>query len=247
MRTAIFFIALLFQFTITSGQRSGSQWTQAFPITDYIMDLNDSIKLVQVHLPEGYTIKEKQVGVLYGVYNSSNADVVEKGMGRCNLIKGNYYYFTIGQNTSGLPLRQGDLLYVMMDTTAIWHGQIPKIAAHAIILKNVYEEPFYERYDVHTRWTEAREKNLIDSIVADIRYTGRYFSDKQPSMDQLIATGGYKDKKLLSVMTSCQIADVRSFLGYMLARPRIYAGGQWKVSEIFATWLSSGAPVAAGN
>ena len=79
-------------------------------------------------------------------------------------------------------------------------------------------------------------------MVADIRFTGQYFIANNPSIDKLINSGDYKGQKTLYVMAECQPADLVKFLEYMLARPRLYAGREWKISEIFATWLSEGAP-----
>ena len=53
----------------------------------------------------------------------------------------------------------------------------------------------------------------------------------------------YKGKKVLSVMIACKSSYVKDFMSYIIARPRLYAGKKWKISEIFATWLVEGAPV----
>jgi hypothetical protein len=83
---------------------------------------------------------------------------------------------------------------------------------------------------------------VIDSIVADIKFTGNYFIENNPAIDKPINSGDYKGKKTLYVMSECGPGDVIKFLDYVIARPRLYAGREWKVSEIFATWLSEGAP-----
>jgi hypothetical protein len=55
--------------------------------------------------------------------------------------------------------------------------------------------------------------------------------------------GGSRDGKMvLNTMKVCSTEDVTDFLEYMIARPRLYSGRQWKISEVFATWLSEGAP-----
>ena len=62
-----FFIGLLFV-CIPAIAQDNSTWVRAFPITDYMIDLNDSIKLVQVELPDDLQFKEKQLGVTRGGY-----------------------------------------------------------------------------------------------------------------------------------------------------------------------------------
>jgi hypothetical protein len=235
-------IAFLFITTVCSAQKDTTKWLRAFPITNYSIDLNDSTKVVQLQMPDGHLIKDKQIGVLYGVYKNSKDDAVEKGYGRCYLIKGDYHYFTIGNNKSGMPIEEGDLLYTPMSKTNIYYGQLPQISTHFIRLLNVYDEPFFDRYTIFLHWTPDDEKKVIDSLVADIKFTGGYFLNEAPSMNVLIKTGDYKGNKVLDVMTNCNSADVIAFLDYIIARPRLYAGKEWKVSEIFATWLSEGAP-----
>lgn len=218
------------------------QWLRAFPITSYIVDGNDSIKIVQLEMPDGIVLKEKQLGVLKGVYETKHSDTASKGFGRCYLIKENYYYFAIIGNNSGEAIKGGDLLYTLMDKTNIYYGQVAKLAGHFIRLQSVYEEPFYDRYLIFNKWTKDDEEKLLDSVIADIRFTGNYFLENDPSMNIEIKSGPYKGKKVLSVMTECQKNDVINFFDYIIARPRLYAGKTWKVSEIFATWVSEGAP-----
>lgn len=225
-----------------TGQPDSSRWLRGFPITDYMVDLNDSVRLVQLEMPEDIQLKEKQLGMLWGVYSNGKEETVQKGYGRCQLIKGQYFYFAIGNNSSGFALKKGDLLYTFMDKTPIWYGQVPKLAGHFIRLQNVYEEPFYDRYAVFRSWSEAREKAILDSMITDIRFTGKHFFDTDRSMDKPITKGDYKGKTILQMMMDCTAADLRDFMDYILARPRLYAGLDWKVSEIFATWLSEGAP-----
>ncbi len=241
MRVLIF-LSFIF-FSITSfAQPDTSKWLRAFPITDYMLELNDSTKVVQIQMPDAYSLKEKQLGLIWGVYDKSKDETVEKGYGRCHHIKGDYYYFSIGHNISGKQLKKGDLLYTLMDKTNIYYGQIPQIASHFIRLQDVYEEPLFDRYSIFSYWTEADEKKVIDSMVADIKFTGKYFIENNPSIDKPINSGDYKGKKTLHVMAECKSADVIKFLDYVIARPRLYAGRDWKISEVFATWLSEGAP-----
>jgi hypothetical protein len=167
---------------------------------------------------------------------------VQKGYGRCNLIKGVYYYFSIGHNSSGEAIHEGDLLYTFVDKPSVYLGQVPKLAAHFIEWQDVYEKPFYDRYRVFREWTAADETALVDSMVKDIRFTGKYFQENNPSMDKLITKGTFKEKKVLSVMAACLPEYVRNFMDYVIARPRLYAGKQWKLSEVFATWAAEGAP-----
>lgn len=225
-----------------AAQTGPGKWIRAFPITNYTVDLNDSTKLVQVQMPAGLSIADRQLGLLRGVYHESNIDTVQKGYGRCYLIKGDYYYFAIGHNTSGKAITEGDILYTFMDTTTIFYGQLPKLAAHYIELQDIYEKKLFDRYSIFNQWPPEDEKAAIDSMVKDIKFTGNYFIQNNSSMDKLITEGQFKSQKVLSVMANCQPAWVKDFIDYVIARPGLYAGKEWKTAEVFATWLAQGSP-----
>lgn len=247
MKKLCFIAALLSGINLFAQTDTANKWLRAFPITDYMVDLNDSTKVVQLEMPEDGKLKENQLGLLWGVYHTSKEDAVQKGYGKCHLIKGVYYYFSIRNNKSGHPLKKGDLLYTFMDRTNIYFGLAPQMASHFILLKNVYETPLYDRYTIFLNWSEDDERRLIDSVKSDIQFTGQYFIQNNPSMDKLISQGEYKGRKTLYIMAECQAEDIKKFFNYILARPGLYAGKEWKVSEIFATWLSEGAPTILSN
>jgi hypothetical protein len=231
-----FLLPLLFFAIAVSAQTDSTKWLRAFPITDYMVDLSDTVKVVQLEMPEGVEIKENQLGLMYGKYSGDKANVVQKGFGRCHLIKGSFYYFAIHHDTA-TTIKAGDLLYTFMDKPAVYDGFFTRLAAHFIRLQDVNGNNFYDRYTIFNGWSESEEENTIDSIQKDIRYTGKYFLEQKPGMDQPITTGFYQGGKILSVMAECTTDDIKKFLQYVLDHPRLYAGNEWKVTEIFATWL----------
>ncbi len=236
MRVHLLFLAILITSSVQS-QMEG-KWLRAFPITDYIVELDDSTRVVQLEMPEGFRIPDKQLAVAYGVYKNSSADVVGKGYGRCHLIKGVYHYFSIGKNHSGVPLQEGDLLYMHLDTTKIHYGRIPQLSSHFIRFQNIYEVPFYDRYLVFNQWSLAKEEEILDSMLVDIRFTGQWLKDNNGSQDQSITGGRYEGKSIFEVMIGCSREDLLHFLDFVLEFPRNYAGGSWKLTETFATWVS---------
>lgn len=246
MKKIFLLLFILVSFT-TFGQEDSTKWLRAFPITDYITPLTDTIKIVQVNLPQGLTIREKQLELLKGMYRGNHADTITIGSGRCNLIKGNYYYFTIDFLKSGKQPRGGDLLYTFMNKPAVYAGNMLRVASHYILLKDVYENPLYDRYTIFSQWTKNDEDRVMDSIVADIHFTGDYFLKNNPEMNIKIKSGKNQDKPVLNTMIACTKKDVIDFFAYMIARPSLYAGQEWKVSEVFATWLSEGAPTVIKN
>lgn len=238
----ILIAALLSLPLISFAQEDSAKWLRSFPITDYMVQLNDSTTIVQIIPPGGTDIKEKQLALLEGVYNDSPADTIEKGFGRCQLIKSDYYYFPIHLNRKSILPKKGDLLYIFVEKNGIYSGRIPLLALHCIELTDVHDNLIYNKEMVFYHWNETDEKNVIDKMMEDIRFTGKYFLESNPSMNKIIDKGPYKGKPVLNCMIDCASKDVNDFLNYMIARPRFYAGRKWKVSEIFATWLTEGAP-----
>ena len=240
----LFFLSmfLLVRDNTFSQQDSTKGWVRAFPITDYMIDLTDSVKLIQIHLYEGTSIKEKQVGLLKGIYRDRHSDTMTIGAGRCYLIKGEYYYFTVNYKQTGILPREGDLVYTFVEKPKVYKGQIIMLATYFIGLQSVYEERFFDRYFVFREWTKQKEEALIDSLLADIHFTGNYFLENNPGMNVKVTGGRYDGEMVLTTMIKSTRKDLTDFLDYIIARPRLYAGKEWKISEIFATWLSAGAP-----
>lgn len=224
------------------SQSDTNNWVRAFPITGYIVDLNDSVKLVQVHLYDGTSLKEKQTGLLRGIYRDKNSDTVTIGSGRCYLIKGGYYYFAVNYKKSGVLPREGDILYTIVEMPYVYKAQFVRLAMHFIGLRNAYEQRLYDRYAVFNEWTKQNEEAVIDSLVNDVHFTGKYFLENNPEMNVRISVGRYDGKMVLNTMITCTKNDIQDFLDYVIARPRLYAGREWKISEVFATWLTSGSP-----
>lgn len=242
MKKTVVIAFLLLCSSLCFAQADTSKLLRAFPITNYLIELNDSIKVIQLHLPDGPAIKDKQIGLLRGVYNNIHSDTSMIGVGRCHLIKGDYYYFSINHKASGRIPKVNDLLYTFVDRPAIYNGRIVKIAAHYIGMQNVYETSLFDRYQIFQNWKANDEQACIDSMRTDIQFTGDYFLNNNPSMNVKVTDGKYKGQMVLNLMIKCVNEDVKDFLDYIIARPRLYAGREWKISETFATWLSEGAP-----
>ncbi|MFN4150415.1 MAG: hypothetical protein ACK4IX_05685, partial [Candidatus Sericytochromatia bacterium] len=60
--------------------------------------------------------------------------------------------------------------------------------------------------------------------------------------------GGLYDSMLMSdIMENVSSQEIGFFLAYVKVKPKIYLGSNWKISETFATWLSSGSPMVEKN
>ena len=114
------------------------------------------------------------------------------------------------------------------------------LVKNGIIFQSVNEKDYYNYYDATTSITSAKEKVIIDSMVADIKYVGKYYS-KDKANFPIIEKGKYKGKNVLDVMLAANSAEVYNFLRFVEENNTPYLANTWKISETYATWLVNGA------
>jgi hypothetical protein len=233
------------------AQRDSVTAVFAFPITEYMPEKNDSLAIVQVQLPDASVVDIglNRLGVLRRRYQSGRPyDTAVIGWGRCRLVKGDHRYFGIHLNNKNEP-QPGDLLFMQLTIPLAYNGYLFPLSRNYIHLQMVDDRYVYRREDVYTFTSAADENKILDSLVADIRYTGRAMSEQGSNDDQLVNSGMFKGQKMFAAMQAATRSQLISFLKYMNARPQKYAGHSWKISEIFATWMVSGAPevIPIGN
>ena len=199
------------------AQKDSVEKIFAFKITDYIKPLTDSSSVVQVFKSTSFpvAINDKQLGVLNHCYKTGiKLDTAMIGWGRCNLIKGEYYYFGIRLKKMQQPA-EGDLLYLQAKVAYVYDGLLLNVMNHALQFINVYGLPFMK---------------------------SNAMFQQMPEQNQIIKDGIYKGEKLFTAMLFAKRSELELFLKYIIARPKNYAGNSWKISEIFATWIDGGTP-----
>lgn len=234
----IIFCAVYAGLTLTAQTKK----IAAFPITDYMIQLNDSVQVVQVQLPERMSIAMSAGCILKSVYSGTKDTVADLGIGKCNLIKAPYYYFTIRLKQVQRMPQKGDLLYAFVNLPDFYSGYLFDVVKHHITINSVEERKLLDMNMAISFKDSAAEQSVIDSLVNDVHYTAREMIAQQNNQDMTLQKGLFKGKKLFASMQVITDKEVIAFLKYINARPKIYAGGTWKFSEIFATWMSSGTP-----
>lgn len=228
------------------AQNTGSK-VFAFPITDYIIRNSDTVQIVQIQLPDGLSIKERTVGILKSKHIKGDKELQEIGYGKCYLIKGDYYYFSVMIKRGNRLPSVGDLLYTTIDLPDTYDGVLYKVARHAITFSKIDETPLMLLKDVLTINNSATEETFIEQFVEEVKYTGTTMLAQNDNQNMVIDKGTYKDQKLFTLMQGIQQKDIKDFLEYIVARPAIYSGKNWKFAEIFATWTTEGAPTVIKN
>lgn len=216
LRLPVIFLFLILNNQL-KAQKDSIEKIFAFKITDYIKPLTDSTSAVQVFKSTSFpvAINDKQLGVLNHCYKTGiKLDTAMIGWGRCNLIKGEYYYFGIRLKKMQQPA-EGDLLYLQAKVAYVYDGLLLNVMNHALQFINVYGLPFMK---------------------------SNAMFQQMPEQNQIIKDGIYKGEKLFTAMLFAKRSELELFLKYIIARPKNYAGNSWKISEIFATWIDGGTP-----
>ena len=225
------------------AQKDSTEAYFTFRITDYTIKLDDSTTIVQIGVPDAWPLKisDKEFGVLKNRYQQGvEYDTNMIGFGRCHLIKDEWHYFAIHQYRKQVP-KQGDLLVTKCKLPKLYTGLLFNLARYGISLTRVDEEQFYHSAEVFYM-RPASEQEFLDSMIADIRYTGKAMLAQKNGQDQSIKGGLFNGKKLFATMQRVTREQLEKFLKYVAARPTKYAGNTWKLSEIFATWMVSKTP-----
>jgi hypothetical protein len=136
----------------------------------------------------------------------------------------------------------GDLIQIALyASTPAPESRQFQLAAQGVFLQDIFGNDFYFLDDLlwgHSGWTE---QEAIDSMVRDIRYVGsEMVAMGEP--DYVVENGPYAGPSLYAIMQAATVSDLEAFIDFVLKRPAKYRGGHWKVSEVFATWVSEGAP-----
>jgi len=246
MKKILVFLMMVFFASRCMAQDQTKKDLFAFTITNYIVSVNDSMVIVQVEMPEEpkNILEMKKLGLLKHNFSNAPDDTASIGVGKCQLIKGNYYYFGLHLNEKNNLPKGNDVLYVFTDYPATYKGRIYGLIRNAIYLTHVTENKFYEFGDA-ALLDENKENSLIDSLVADIKYTATQMLHQNNNQDQIIKGGIFNGKKLFAAMQTITRDYVKLFLDYVIARPKKYAGNNWKVSETMATWMINETPTVA--
>ncbi|MFN8672882.1 MAG: hypothetical protein U0457_12470 [Candidatus Sericytochromatia bacterium] len=114
-----------------------------------------------------------------------------------------------------------------------------KVSEMNIIFTNNHDVPMYKpKKDSFAGFTKSEENIIMDIALEAIKECAP-FMEAQPEIE----AGFYGGKKPFDVMINVTTQDILLFLGYVVAVPEMYTSQKWKISETFATWIVSGAPM----
>jgi hypothetical protein len=196
--------------------------------------------------PSCVKLTEHQTFLLQSAWQQNGDSVVSIGAGTVNMMNDT----TVEMNATlfdGKKIHKGDMaMFLVPLQKPVNDTLFFKMARLDIILKNVEDSLFYDRNQMLENASAYGTEKLLEAMVNDIRHTGKEMKAQNNSQDMEITGGIYKGQRLFDMMQKATTQDLLKFLLYVYARPDKYKAHEWKVSEIFATWVISEAPVVMG-
>jgi hypothetical protein len=135
----------------------------------------------------------------------------------------------------------GDLVELPLALSGIAEpGLVFEMERLNVILTDIYDEPIVEEDILFFEYGVGVEEQALAAMAEDIRFVAGEMRGQMD--DPAVEEGSYAGNSLFDVMEKATEEDVVAFLTYVKNRPARYTGHNWRVSEVFATWVVEGAP-----
>lgn len=191
----------------------------------------------------GFTYEiESLQGEVQGIYKEGETDR-NKVLGTAKLLDSNDKGL-IFEWKNDAKIQIGDLiaLNITIEKPA-YENIFFHLALKNIRLTSVFGEPFIDNNTMLFNGRAYSMSPIHDMILEDMKLVAKEMRQK---MDEpRIESGLYQGYGLFSAMNVSTMEDINIFLEYIEARPLKYQGREWKLSEIYATWLVSDSPIPA--
>lgn len=196
----------------------------------------------------GVGIQEGQTFIIKGRYQSNeNEDTVQRAVGIVKKIFDSEVSALIPPGKLFAPVNGGELAYFMIPKDPSRKDAFYKLARYHIHFTSVTDSLIFSPFDHLLHFEYNTEQTIVQSLLADIHYTGKAMLEQSDGQQQTIAGGDFDGKPLFETMQNVTKEDLYNFLKYVWARPSKYAGNTWKISEVFATWMVSQTPKLIGE
>lgn len=194
-----------------------------------------------IEYPDWLEINDFSEGVFVGNYSVDEDRNRVLGKARISIINGDslQVLITLDEPTDRTTADM-DLVVIPAEVNInLQNEDILKLINLNINLLDVSEEPIIYNDQWFIDFLED-EDYLINLILGDISYTANAMREQMEDME--VTDGLFKGQMLFDVMEAVNEMQLESFLRYMAVRPLKYMGNDWKISEIYATWVISGTP-----
>lgn len=217
----------------------------SFPITSLELQnpkhiLSDkNIYEAQIVLNGFYEFEEKAEGKVFGL-DENGKKTRSTFVGIANIHRRLETSVILKVTTEkGIALQIGDLIQLPIIIPNEPNTLAFDLFRFRINLLNSYADKLFdcEEWDTYEDETETA---LIQTLADEVRYYAGEMRGKMPS--QMLKEGRYKDQDMFDAMIRTSADDMHTFLNFIRTYPAHYAGQDWKIAEIYATWLTHNTP-----
>ncbi len=188
-----------------------------------------------------------QTFIIKAIFEDGQKDTSTKAVGIVESITTQYINAKIPADKFYSTFSSTAMAYFLTPKNTLRKDIFYKFARMQIGFKSVEDSVIFNPTAHLSIFTKEIEENILTAMLNDIHYTASAMIDQSDGQQQTINGGDFDGKPLFETMQIVTSADLKNFLNYVWARPEIYTGQNWKISEIFATWMVNQTPKILGE
>ncbi len=198
-----------------------------------------NIYIAEIELNGFYEFEEKAGGKVFALAeNGQNNRKTFVGVASIHRKKENRLSLKI-TTEKGISLQIGDLIQMPTIVPNEANTLAYDLFRFRINFLNSYDDKLFNCEEWSTYHAET-EIALIQTLADEVRFYGGEMRGKMPS--QPLKGGKYQDLDMFDAMVRTSAEDMRNFLHFIRSYPAHYAGQDWKIAEIYVTWLTHDMP-----
>lgn len=195
-------------------------------------------------------VKVGQQGKVFGVHSSDKPKRSQKELGYSTVVKvmGDTIIAKTILYKPDIPderVASGDYLTLDVNLPVNnYNSLFYELALMQISFSDASKQPLYPLRKILLRDSKVLEDSIINQSITDIKSIYDMVKDdaSYASLKTKITEGRYKGRTTLDVMGKTKKTDILSFLKFVKSYPGKYLGNNYKIAEVFATWVINFAP-----
>ncbi|TDG36937.1 tetratricopeptide repeat protein [Pedobacter changchengzhani] len=252
----LFFILFLFSFSLTAQTAKSPVKTVKKDFNfkvNYVYQANADTVILLFYNGGKWGVKKGDQGKIFGTHSTNEPNRSQKELGYCTVI--NVIGDTVGvlakiypQATSADMVRVGD--YATLSITVPdknYYSLFYDLALLQINFLDGFKKPMYDVNYLLQKDSKTLTDSLLNASIIGIKdiYEMVKEDTSYKSLRVKLVNGRYAGRSPLDVMEKVNKDDIMSFLKFVRSYPGKYIGNDWKMAEVFATWVINDAPLNA--
>ena len=216
-----------------------------------VIESNSSSARIEINggLNQGVFLGSVGAGLTY--YDASNLSRESKNLGTIKVIQVKnttciaQLTYSTEYEKPYIPQERDHMEIQTRRNESAFNGIISQLAA-----KNIYfldgESKLLVDKTLHNYMTSSLyERMMLFNMLTDIHDVGDFlaeFEAPDPAWTEKLMSGRFEDQTIISLLQNATSADLLMFLEFVNDFPYKYLGGNFKLSETFATWAINNTP-----